>query len=188
MKRQGEISNTLLEIAKEDQADRAGSYDSVDWSQVNPRDLQRRIQVAAFFAEGCFKTASDYASAAMVYQHGTTADHYYQAFLWANDAVKLGDQSQLWLTAAGLDRHLVKIGQKQLFGTQFSKDASGKWCLQPVESSFPESRRIESVKLDLKSEIANFLKGIAATQSPEQTKECSPALQASPRGTVPGFW
>lgn len=30
----------------------AGSFDSVDWNKVNHRDLQRRIQVAAIFAEG----------------------------------------------------------------------------------------------------------------------------------------
>lgn len=88
-------SAELIKIAEEDQSDRAGSYESVDWNKVNPRDLERRIQVAKIFAEGCFKIASDYASAATVYQHGKTPDHYYQAFVWANEAVKLGDQSQL---------------------------------------------------------------------------------------------
>ena len=44
VKRQGEISAKLLEIVKEDQADRAGSFDLVDWNKVNSRDMQRRIQ------------------------------------------------------------------------------------------------------------------------------------------------
>ena len=88
-KLQSEKSAELIKIAKEDQADRSGPYDSVDWNVVNPRDMRRRVQVAGIFAEGCFKVASDYASAAMVFQHGTTAGHYYQAFLWANEAVKL---------------------------------------------------------------------------------------------------
>ncbi len=43
---------------------RSGGFDSTDWTKVNPRDLQRRIQVATIFAEGCFKIAADYASAA----------------------------------------------------------------------------------------------------------------------------
>src|SRR5689334_3820265 len=94
---QGEMSTELLRIVKEDQADRSGPYDSIDFARVNPRDLARRIKVARLFAEGCFKSASDYASAALVFQHGTTADHFYQAFLWALQAVKLGDNSQRWL-------------------------------------------------------------------------------------------
>ena len=84
----------------------------MDWSKVTPRDLARRIKVASIFAEGCFKSAADYASAAMVFQHGTAADHFYQTFIWANKAVQLGDESQRWLTAAGLDRYLVALGQK----------------------------------------------------------------------------
>jgi hypothetical protein len=177
-----------VKIAQEDQSDRAGSYDSVDWNKVNPRDLQRRIQVATIFAEGCFKTSSDYASAATVYQHGNTADHYYQAFIWANEAVKLGDQSQLWWTAAALDRYLVKIGQKQLFGTQLSRNNSEKWCVQSVEPSFPESIRIKYVKFSVKEQIAHTLKGIGSSQSPDDVQDCDPSLKPSPRGTVPGFW
>jgi len=192
---QNERSAELLKIVQEDQADRSGSYDSIDWSKVDPRDLARRTRVAAIFAEGCFKIASDYASAAMVYQHGKTADHYYQAFIWANAAVRLGDESQRWLTAAALDRYLVKIGQKQLFGTQLSKNstelakgASGRWCLQPVEPSFPEAMRIEYIKRNLKDNTANVLKGIGSSQTQQETKKCEPALKPSPKGTVPGFW
>jgi len=35
---------------------------------VKPRDLQRRVQVAAIFAQRCFKPFFYYASAATVYQ------------------------------------------------------------------------------------------------------------------------
>ncbi len=185
---QSKKSADLLKIVEEDQADRSVPFDSIDWSKVTPRDTARRIKVATIFAEGCMKTAADFASAAMVFQHGTTADHYYHAFLWANEAAKRGDNTSRWLTAAGLDRYLVKIGQKQLFGTQFSKDTSGKWCIQPVEVSFPDDRRVEYVKLTLKAEIANVLKGLGATQSPQETKECEPSLKVSPKGTIPGFW
>src|SRR5207248_1668356 len=68
---QKEKSAELLKIAGEDQADRAGSIDSMDWNRLAPRDLSRRIKVASIFAEGCFKSASDYTSAALVFQHGT---------------------------------------------------------------------------------------------------------------------
>ena len=186
--RQAERSAELVTIAQEDQADRALPYDAIDWNKVNPRDLQRRIRVATIFAEGCFQKASDYASAATVYQHGVTADHYYQAFVWAHDAVQLGDVSQRWWMAAAADRYLVKIGFKQLFGTQISRDSSEKFCLQPVEASFPESLRIEYVRFSVNEQIANTLKGIGSKQSPKDVKDCEPALKASPRGTMPGFW
>src|SRR4051812_30321390 len=68
---QDEKSAQLIKIVNEDQADRSGPYDSIDWKKVNPRDLARRIEVARIFAEGCFKTASDYGSAALIFQHGT---------------------------------------------------------------------------------------------------------------------
>jgi hypothetical protein len=192
---QKEKTAELIRIVQEDQADRSGPYGSINWSKVNLRDLSRRIQVATIFAEGCFKIASDYASAAMVFQHGTTPDHFYQTFHWANQAVKLGDESQRWLTGAGLDRYLAKIGHKQLLGTQFSKDpnelsrgSDGKWCLQPVEPTFPETLRIEYIKRNLKDNIAHVLKEIGSNQSPEEIKDCNPALKSSPKGTVPGFW
>lgn len=187
-KLQAEKSAELLKIAREDQSDRTGAYDSIDWSKVNQRDLQRRIQVATIFAEGCFKASSDYASAATIYQHGNTADHYYQAFVWANEAVRLGDKTQLWWTAAALDRYLVKIGQKQLFGTQLRQDGSGLWCIETVEPSFPESLRMKFVKLSVKDQIARTLKGIGAEQSPHDVKNCEPSLKPSAKGSVPGFW
>lgn len=102
--------------------------------------------------------------------------------------MKLGETSQLWWTAAALDRYLVKIGQKQLFGTQLSRSNSEKWCLQPVEPTFPEALRIKYVKLSVKDQIARTLKGVRSTQSPEDVKNCGPSLSPSPKGSVPGFW
>jgi hypothetical protein len=187
-KLQAEKSAELRRLETEDQADRSGSFDQIDWSKVTPRDLQRRIAVAGIFAEGCFKTAGDYASAALIFQHGTTADHFYQTFIWANQAVKLGDESQRWLTAAGLDRYLVKTGQKQLFGTQFSKAASGNFCIQPVEPSFPEAIRLKYIGKSLSENTAMVLKALGASQSPQAIRDCEPYLKATPRRTVPGFW
>jgi hypothetical protein len=185
---QAQRSAELLRLAEEDQADRAGPYETLDFTRINPRDLQRRTRVAAIFAEGCFAQASDYASAAIIYQHGTVADHYYQTFIWAGKAVKLGDVSQRWLMAAALDRYLVAIGQKQLFGTQLSKNDGGAWCVQPVEPSFPEATRVEYVRFSVKQQIANTLRAIGINGYPDQVVDCTPALKPTLRGTVPGFW
>ena len=188
-------SAQLVQIEEQDQADRAGPIDSIDWNKVSPRDTARRIQIATIFAEGCFKKASDYAAAALVFQHGNNAAHFYQTFIWASKAVQLGDESQRGLTAAGLDRYLVSSGQKQLFGTQFGKGptemkrgAAGKWCLQPVEPSFPESLRMDYLKRNLNDNTTQVLKALGATQTLRETQVCEPALRSSPKGTVPGFW
>ena len=180
-------SRELIEIAKTDQADRNGPADKIDWVNVNPRDLQRRIRVATIFAEGCFSTASDYAAAATVYQHGKTADHYYQTFIWANRAVDLGDKSQKWWAAAAIDRYLVATGHRQLFGTQMSRSENEPWCLQQVEPSFPEKKRIEYVKYSVTDQVRNTLQGIGANQPTDNVKDCG-ALLPTPRGSVPGFW
>jgi hypothetical protein len=187
-KRQKKLSAELKTIVQQDQADRALPYDQTDWSKVSARDLQRRLRVAAIFAEGCFKEASDYASAALVYQHGTAADHFYQTFLWASRAVELGDESRRWLVAAGLDRYLVKLERKQLFGTQFGRAGTGPWCIQPVEPTFPEKRRLEYIKKSLNESIDQFIFGMKLKLRREDIRDCEPKLSESPRGSVPGFW
>ena len=138
-KRQADSTVELINIAKVDQADRSGPYDSIDWNKVNPRDSSRRIRVATLFA-------------------------------------------------AALDRYLVQTGHKQLFGTQMSRNASQDWCIQPVELTFPESLRIKYVKFSVRDQIAHTLKGIGATISSSDVKECTPNLKSTPKGSVPGFW
>lgn len=115
-------------------------------------------------------------------------EHFYQAFVWSNRAVKLGDLSQRWLLAASLDRYLVKIGQRQLFGTQLSKDEKGMWCIQPVEQTFPDTLRIDYAKYNVRDQISNTLKSMGSSQSSDDVKDCKPDLKSSPRGTVVGFW
>ena len=70
--------------------------------------------------EGCFKSAEDYAAASLIYQHGDSPDHFFQAFIWALRAVQLGDFQQKSLVAMTVDRYLISSGKKQLFGTQAS--------------------------------------------------------------------
>ena len=81
-------------------------------------DLARRKRVGEIFGEGCLKTPRDYLNAALIYQHGEVSDHYYQAFIWANRALSLGDDKASQFVALTIDRYLVSIGHKQLFGSQ----------------------------------------------------------------------
>ncbi len=181
-------SAELERIEKEDQADRTSDYKKIDWTIVGPRDRARRMQVAAIFAQGCFKEPKDYQRAALVFQHGDVPDHFYQTFIWASAAVKMGDFSQSSLVALGIDRYLVKIGQKQLFGSQFSLDNKGQWCIETVEPTFPEALRLKYLHMSLYDHEAFFLKANNSVMTPSDVKDCDHALKPSPAGTVPGFW
>ena len=123
--------------------DKVWPKDKVETMSRN--DAERRRRVAEIFADGCFKTAADYAHAAMIYQHGIVPDHFYQTFIWSQRAVELGDPSQKHLMALGVDRYLMNLGQKELFGSQAKKINFDDlcWCLAPIEPSFPESVRQE---------------------------------------------
>jgi hypothetical protein len=182
-------SKELREIAKDDQEDRQ------DWEKKSPdqifkiakRDEKRRKEVAEIFAEGCLVKAEDFAAAALVFQHGDTAEHFFQAYAWAKRAVELGDAKQKSLIATAVDRYLINSGRKQLFATQASRRESDScWCLEPTEPGFPDSVRKDYGGRPLSGSF-DWLKGLNAGKNcPIQ--ECSTVLKPSPRGTVPGLW
>src|SRR4051794_13456568 len=94
--RQQARSNELKEIVKADQDERKEfmRFSSLQLFEMSKHDLSRRKRVAEIFAEGCFKIASDYSEAALVFQHGDNPDHFSQSFIWSKRAVELGDPSQ----------------------------------------------------------------------------------------------
>lgn len=81
-------------------------------------DAARREQVQALLDAGALRTAADFYSAALVYQHGDTAQDYLMAHTLAVAALGEGSTRSPWLAAATLDRYLQKIGQPQIYGTQ----------------------------------------------------------------------
>lgn len=158
--------------------------------EVAKRDVERRKRVGEIFGEGCFTKAEDFAAAALVYQHGDVPDHFLWAFIWAKRAVELGDISQKRLMALAIDRYLVNIGHKQLFASQAIRpgmNPSTCWCLQQVESRFPDKRRKDIAGKTL-SEAFDWLKELNADNSSCPQEQCKQQLQGSPMGTVPGFW
>jgi hypothetical protein len=101
----------------------------------------------------------------------------------------MGDDSERFLMADSIDRYLVKTGHKQLFGTQLTKTkGEKKFCLEPVEASFPDSRRFEYLKMSSEEYTAFVFKTLGCKQTPEETPECDHDFQSSPAGSVPGFW
>ena len=97
--------------------------------EMYTRDIARRKQVAALLHDGKLQTAEDFFYAALVFQHGSTADDYLLAHVLAMDALAKGDTGGRELAALTLDRYLQAAGKKQVFGTQFS-DARYSFSLQ----------------------------------------------------------
>ncbi len=127
-------STELKGIYEADQKDREGSVGAVDWTVVGPRDASRRKRVRELIDSGSLRTGKDYERAAMVFQHGDTPEDILFAHVLAVTALGKGGLSARWLAAASLDRYLHRLGQPQVFGTQFTnKDVSSKegWTMDP---------------------------------------------------------
>lgn len=184
-------SEELKKLAAADQHDR-GNWDKLSPKQLGAiglRDLKRRIRVGKLFAEGCFKSADDYAAGALIYQHGNVPDHYFQAFSWSYRGVLLGDERQKHMMALAIDRYLVSIGKKQLFGSQYSASSTTDkcFCMRSVEQSFPDEMRQFYLGQSLSAQYARLI-SLNAGKNNCPYRDCPQRLDPSPKGTVPGFW
>jgi len=178
-------SSELQAIVNADQADRK---DGILNPGVAFRDRERRQRVAQIFGEGCFKSAKDYANAALVFQHGDQSEHYLQTFLWSMKSVELGDVSQKSMMALSIDRYLVSKGHKQLFASQaFKTSESPCWCLQKVEETFPADLRKKYLNRTLEDQL-RWIDEMNAGETCHSPGFCTKDLNPSPKGTVPGFW
>jgi hypothetical protein len=136
----------LASIYQADQADRSGGPNdaTVDWAAVSARDAARQGRVKQILAEGGARTGDDYFYAAMVFQHGSTAEEIAKAHELSLKAVELDPEhpSARWLAAASKDRLLMRQGKPQLYGTQFTK-VDGKWVLYEVDPSITDEERVK---------------------------------------------
>lgn len=182
-------SNELQAIVNADQADRRLPGSQIDWNRVSAADETRARRVAEIFAEGCFKSARDYAAAALVFQHGSVPDHYYQAYLWSKKALDLGDETQKLMVANAIDRYLLSLGYKQIFGAQSFRDGpAGCHCLEPVESKFPDATRIKVCGISLAERIATLRAGNQKSPACARILYCEKDLRSPPKGMFPEIW
>lgn len=109
----------MARIVAADQADRKDGV-HIDWTRVKKADEERQRETAALLREGKLHTGQDFASAALVFQHGEKPDDYLLAHVLAMVAISKGQSGAVWISAATLDRYLQSIHQPQIFGTQFN--------------------------------------------------------------------
>lgn len=192
---QKQRSDELQKLYATDQGDRKEIEEHPDrpWPPekmitMSKNDLKRRKRVGEIFAEGCINTAADYKAAAMIYQHGTYPDHFYQTFIWSKRGVDLGDQKQNSMVGLGLDRYLVNSKHKQLFASQARKmNGSECWCLQPIEESFPDVIRLQYTG-KTKADKIDWLKSMNVGHTCPDIECKMDELKPTPKGSVPGFW
>lgn len=176
-------SQEIKAIMDADQLDRTQPT-----SRIDQKDKKRRERIAEIFADGCLKTADDYANAALVFQHGEVPDHFFQAYLWAARAVELGKDKSKSLMAAAIDRYLMNKGYKQIYATQATMphETHGCWCLWPVEEISTDADRR---KLD-RDPLADQMKWVDRLNS--GASSCGPAAvcpadaKPVPKGSLPG--
>jgi hypothetical protein len=152
-------------IVDADQADREPALQDLDWAQLAERDAARRTRVRTLLDAGQLRTGKDFASAALVFQHGATSNDILLAHVLAMTAVAQGGTDSRRLAAITLDRYLERVGQPQVFGTQFStSDVNDprKWTLEPYD-------------VDL---IPDALRAINCVESRESTEQLLARMQA----------
>lgn len=191
---QKERSNELQQLQLLDQHDREGlNYRVVsknDWNKISQSDALRRKRVAEIFAEGYLQSSEDYLAAALIYQHGELPEHFYQAYIWASKAAELGDNSAHNLAALTIDRYLISIEKKQLFGSQaLIKNLNGEnscFCLQQYEESFPDSLRESYSGYTLKKRLEMYATFFNMSEC--KPLVCTDNLNPTPKNSVPGLW
>jgi hypothetical protein len=139
-------NDQLREIMYADQADRQVAPSPDAWKDIAKRDAARRVKVQAELAAGRVHTSADFYNAALVMQHGDTLEEIRMAHALATIAASIDplDRSARWLKAASWDRLLLRQKKPQWYGTQYIRDASGKWALYEMdESAVTDTDRIE---------------------------------------------
>lgn len=137
-------SKELAQMYRQDQSDRRNLEKSGNggWSEVTQHDKEHQQRVVELLKAGKLKSAKDFFHAAMIMQHGNEPQQLVLAHVLSEASAQRGYKPAVWLTAASFDRLMQKVGQPQVFGTQYSKDANGPWTMDPFsEELLPDSLR-----------------------------------------------
>jgi len=179
-------SKRLAELRAADQEARTGGM----WTN----DMPRRVEVAEIYAKGCLQRGADFHHAALIFQHGNSPEHYYQAWYFASRAVELGEDDAQWIIPRAIDRYLMNKGQKQLFGTNTVtphfigiETEQAYFCLWPVEDSFPDDVRARYGIPPL-SEKRRRVKAELPDNVGFDGAECSIDVPSPPNDIFPGIW
>jgi hypothetical protein len=132
----------LKALIDADQAERQGP--SMAAGTVD-RDRARRVTLVALLDAGAVKSARDLLAASLLFQHGSTADEFGRANTLARKALALEPSScrAQHMVAITEDRHLVRLGKRQKYGTQYecANNTLDHCVRQPVDPSTTDAER-----------------------------------------------
>ena len=117
------VNEELRALLAADQEDRGGGKLSPDALE---RDRVRLRRVKELLDDGAAEDADDLFCAAVILQHGSALEDYWQAHELAKASADGGHAPARWLAAAAYDRWLMHQGEPQHFGTSTSPWRAGR--------------------------------------------------------------
>lgn len=127
------VSAEMTAIFDADQAARKAS--KIDWAKLAVEDEERRRRTQSLLDAGKLSGGDDFYHAAFVFQHGDLPEDCLKAHALAVIAAARGKPEAAWIAAATLDRYLQRIGQPQIYGTQYRRpEGGGEWTQAPYRT------------------------------------------------------
>lgn len=127
-----ESNSEVRDLFLEDQSDRKSGLMSE--SDLKKRDSARFSKLNNLVNENRLKSGRDFYYAAFIFQHGENPHDYLRAHAFAMTALMRNEPDAAWIAAASLDRYLLAIDKKQIYGTQTMRDADGSYSKAPYEA------------------------------------------------------
>jgi hypothetical protein len=106
-----------------------------DPAAIGKQDAERRARSKQLLDSGELRSGTDFYRAAFIFQHGSTPDDFLLAHTLAVIAAARGRPDATWIASATLDRYLQKIGQRQIYGTQFQLPKDAPATQEPYDRS-----------------------------------------------------
>lgn len=135
------ISKRMEELFRADQGVRMSPI-GLDLQALYEEDSLRRIEVLDYIKNGHIHSPTDLVYASFIFQHGDCAEHYLFANRLAELAVDAGYEEARWIYAATLDRYLMRMGEPQKYGTQYTL-VDGVYKLYQVDPNTTDEERAE---------------------------------------------
>ncbi len=111
-------------------------------SQLRVRRESRAAKVREIIEAGGATTAEDYLHAAVILVETDSDDNLALALELGLKAAELGDDRGFRVAAEATDKHLVKLGMHQRYGTQYTYEHVLKaWRLYPVDPRTTDAER-----------------------------------------------
>lgn len=124
----------ILSLYNADQSSRKAP--NINWTELNKDDSLRRSRVRQLLDSGKVVTGQDYYRSAMIFQHGSDTVASSTAIHLMKTAIQLDSTVNKWLLAAAIDRHLMRRGLPQIYGTQFIRlGQNGSWKRYEIDTT-----------------------------------------------------